>query len=192
MKKNIFNFVIFFIILLSPLIIFGQTEINYPSLPGVTTPQEIVKEIQSGKEAFPLFMNYIFQLLLVVSILVAVGVVSYGGIAYLFSTNNPTKKKNARSWILSAIHGLLIVFVSYAFLFTLDSQLVLFHLRGLTSSKQIEKVNLEWEIENTYFQIPFGLLIEDAILNENAKNKLYDVLDATNAAEAEAEVPALL
>jgi len=49
MKKNIFIFALFFVILFSPLIIFGQTEINYPSLPGVITPQEIVKEIQSGK-----------------------------------------------------------------------------------------------------------------------------------------------
>lgn len=181
--------ILFFILFLSvvPFSTSAQTEVIYPSLPGVLAPQEIAKTAQTEGEVLPLFMAYLFRLILVVSLLVVVGVVLYAGILYLLSTGNPIRSKIAREWILSAIQGALVIFTSYALLFALDSQLVLFGQRNLEKGDRFEKVDLDWETRNSYFQIPFGLLIEDAILNENAKNKLYDVLDATNEAEAVAE-----
>ena len=184
-----FTIIFFFILLLSvvPFFVSAQTEVIYPSLPGVLTPQDIANEAQTEAEVLPLFMAYLFRLILVVSLLVVIGVILYAGILYLLSTGNPIKSKIAREWILSAIQGALVIFTSYALLFALDSQLVLFGQRNLEKGENVERVDLDWEIRNSYFQIPFGLLIEDAILNENAKNKLYDVLDATNEAEAVAE-----
>ena len=184
-----FTIIFFFILFLFvvPFSTSAQTEVIYPSLPGVLTPQEIANEAQTEAEVLPLFMAYLFRLILLVSLLVVIGVVLYAGILYLLSTGNPIRSKIAREWILSAIQGALVIFTSYALLFALDSQLVLFGQRNLEKGERFERVDLDWEIRNSYFQIPFGLLIEDAILNENAKNKLYDVLDATNEAEVVAE-----
>jgi murein DD-endopeptidase MepM/ murein hydrolase activator NlpD len=188
MRKFIFVFVFVLIVTaVFPSLASAQTEVSYPSIPGVFSPEEI-REV-AGREAdiFPLFMAYIFRLLLVVSIFVVIGVVLYAGFLYILSTGNTIRTKVAKEWVLSAIQGALIVFSSYVLLFALDSQLLLFRLSDLEETRGLEQIDLEWEIRNTYFQIPFGLLIEDAILNENAKNKFYDVLDATNEAEAEAE-----
>lgn len=184
--KILLSFLILFLVF-APFLTFAQTEVVYPSFPGVVAPQDIVREAQTEKEILPLFIDYIFRLILVISLIAVIGVILYAGTLYLLSTGNPIKTKIAREWILSAIQGTLVIFSSYALLYALDSQLVLFGLRNLEKGDRVERVDLNWEIRNSYFQIPFGLLIEDAILNENAKNKLYDVLDATNEAEAVAE-----
>jgi len=187
MKKSILLFVLILLLAVVPLIVFSQTEITYPSLPGVVSPQEFLREAETQEEILPLFINYIFHLFLVASVAVALGVILYGGFLHITSAGDPEKRKSAKSWILSAMHGALIVFASYALLFTLDSQLVLFQQRDLDDPDRMDRLDLDWEIKNIYFQIPFGLLVEDAILNETAQNKLYDVLDATYEAEDSAD-----
>ncbi len=187
MKKSILLFVLILLLAVVPLIVFSQTEITYPSLPGVVSPQEFLREAETQEEILPLFINYIFHLFLVASVAVALGVILYGGFLHITSAGDPEKRKSAKSWILSAMHGALIIFASYALLFTLDSQLVLFQQRDLDDPDRMDRLDLDWEIKNIYFQIPFGLLVEDAILNETAQNKLYDVLDATYEAEDSAD-----
>lgn len=182
MKKLLFLSLLIAIFVVTPFFAFSQ-EIIYPSIPGVAAPQEFLKEVQSQEEILPLFMTYFFHLFLVVSIAVALSVMLYGGFIYIVSSGDPEKRRHGKSWMLSALHGSLIVFASYSLLFTLDSQLVLFQQRGLDKTGTEGKVDLRWEIKNVYYQIPFGLLIEDAILNETAQSKLYDVLNATYKAE---------
>ncbi len=183
---KLFPLIVIFLLLFS-FPVFAQTEVIYPSLPGVLTPQEIANQVQSQQEIFPLFMAYLFRLLVVISVLVSLAVILYGGILYLFSAENPDKKQNAKSWILSAIHGALIIFISYSFLLALDSRLVLFGLNELKKGNEIEKINLEWSIKQVYFQIPFGLLVEEAATNENARDRFYDILDAVYDAEDTAD-----
>ncbi len=178
----------FFLVLFLPVLFSSaQTEVSYPPIPGVISPQEIRQEVQTEAEVLPLFTAYLFRFLLIISFFAIVGIIMYAGGLYLLSSGNPIKTKIAREWILSAIQGSLIIFTSYALLFALDSHFVLFRLRDLEETRRIEMIDLEWEIRNVYYQIPFGLLIEDAILNDTARNKLYDVLDATNRAEAAAD-----
>ena len=182
MKKLLFLSLLIAIFVVTPFFAFSQ-EIIYPSIPGVAAPQEFLKEVQSQEEILPLFMTYFFHLFLVVSIAVAVSIMLYGGFIYIISSGDPEKRKHGKSWMLSALQGSLIVFASYSLLFTLDSQLVLFQQREIDKTGTEGKVDLKWEIKNVYYQIPFGLLIEDAILNETAQSKLYDVLNATYKAE---------
>jgi murein DD-endopeptidase MepM/ murein hydrolase activator NlpD len=181
MKKYIFCLLLVVLIIL-PFTIFSQ-EVSYPNIPGAIAPQNFLGEAQSQGEILPLFLEYFFQLFLIISVAVAFFVILYGGIVYISSSGDPEKRKNGKNWILGAMQGTLIIFASYALLYTLDSQLVLFQQRQLDDGKKEEKIHLEWEIKNIYYQIPFGLLIEDAILNETAQSKLYDVLDATYKAE---------
>ncbi len=78
--------------------------------------------------------------------------------------------------------------LSYTILFTLDSQFVLFRQIDLEGEEEtVDSIDIQWEIKNVYFQTPLGLLIEDAVLNENGKNKLYDVYYATQDAELTAD-----
>jgi len=188
MKKVLFTVFILLVILALPLPALSQTEVVYPEIPGIgITPQDFMEEGITEVESFPLFMDYIFRLLLVVSILAVVAVLSYAGVLYMVSSGRPDRTKIAREWILSAMQGALIIFASYALLFAIDSRFVLFDVRELDDIEEIDPVDLEWEIKNRYYQIPFGLLIEDAILNEVAESKFYDVYEATMSAEAAAD-----
>ena len=188
MKKALFTVAIVALFLGLPLFAFSQTEVVYPEMPGFgVTPQTALDEGLSEEEVLPLFMGYIFQLLLVVSLLTVFAVLVYAGALYMLSSGRPDRNKIAREWILSAMQGALVVFVSYTLLFAIDSRFVLFELRDPEEPREIDPAELEWEIKNRYYQIPFGMLIEDAILNEIAESKFYDVYDATVRAEAVAE-----
>ncbi len=182
---KLFLLVLFFVII--PFSIFAQTEVVYPSLPGVIAPQEIPGQVFSQEEIFPLFMAYLFRLLVYVASFVFLLVVLYGGILFVLSGGSPEKKQNAKSWILSALQGALIIFSSYALLTALDSRLVIFNLSKLEESDSIHKISLEWTIKQSYFQIPFGLLVEEAAINENARDRFFDILDAIYDAEDTAD-----
>jgi len=189
MKKAIIIAGIAIAIFSFPLSVFSQTEVTYPSLPGIgiPTPQEAVREAGFEEDVFPVFMAYLFNLLLMAALLTTVGVVIYGGVLYAFSGENPEKKKEARRWIISAFQGAFIVLFSHTFLYALDTGFVVFRARELAETRRIERVDLEWTIKDIYFQVPLGLLIEDAGLNENARDKFYDILDATDEAESQAD-----
>jgi len=106
---------------------------------------------------------------------------------YAFSHGDAEKRKEAKRWIVSAFQGAFIVLFSHTFLYALDSGFVVFRARDLEEARRIEKADLEWTIKNVYFQTPLGLLAEDAGVNENARDKIYDVLDATDEAERQAD-----
>ncbi len=164
----------------------ATTEVNYPAIPGVTAPQEIGKDGDS-EQSFPLFMGYMFRFILAVSIIVAVVIIFYGGALYMLSANNPERKKHAIGWIRGAIQGMLIMLFSHFILTSIDSRFLIFTTKNLEKVQPSENITLTDEIKDTYFQIPLGLLIEDLGINEVARDRLHDVLDATYDAEDSAE-----
>jgi hypothetical protein len=182
MKKTSLLCIIF---LFLPNFIFAQTEVEYPALLRSIPPQEITEFAVSEQEAFFLYVSYLFEFLLIISILVVIGIAVLGGTLYLISSGDLSKKRSAKSWMVSALQGMVIISVSYLLLFTINHSLVLFQQKELMETDVLEagQEYLEKDIMRMYFQIPLGLLIEDAVLNENAENKLNDVLDATNQAE---------
>jgi len=187
MKKFFLVSILLALFVFAPLFVFSYTEVTYPAIPGVEAPQDFLADAQR-EEVLPLFMTYFFHLLIAISIIVAVVIVVYGGVLHITSSGDAEKRKEARRWILSAMQGVLIVLFSYATLFALDSRFVLFETREPDDVDEIEDFReIEWTIKNVYYQIPFGMLIEDAILNEKAEEKLYAVLDATEDAEETAE-----
>ncbi len=193
MQKKACIKIIFFALLIVflPFLVFSSTEVNYPHIPGIgiAPPQDVIDDGSIEENMiFPLFVAYIFSFLLVVSILVAVGVLIYGGFLYILSADSAEKKKNAKEWILSAFHGVFIVLASYSILLALNLRFVQFE--GITDIEKrdpLENIDLTWTIKNVYFQIPFGLLIEDAALNEKGRDKFYDILDAVYDAEDTAD-----
>jgi len=160
------NFLILFLLgifLFQANFVFAS-EIKYPPLPGILTPQEIDKKIQLGEiekeDRLGLYFKYFFNLSFIIIILVCLGVLIYGGVLYLLSPAKPAVLISAKKNITSALLGLLILFSSYLILVTINPQLSI-----LPSWKLKEKALSPTPVSEkkeviTYFQVPSGVLIE--------------------------------
>ncbi len=175
-------------------------EINYPSLPfpGVDSPQVLLEKIQKGEipgeQALPLYIKYFYYLSLMIAGLLALGVIVYGGLLYLISAGAPVKMISAKEQITGGILGLVILLSSYLILATINPQLAIFRLPGLekVAFPEIEPPPLAEEKVPTYFQVPTGIIIENAALNKEAQEKLdYAYQTAEAAAESANELYAL-
>ncbi len=180
--KNIFSFLLIFLIFALPVNASFQTEVIYPSF-----LDTILLEKATAENALPIFMAYMFRLLLFASVVTAGGVIIYGGVLYLFSLESPERRKSAKTWIVSALQGVFIVLLSHMLLSLLDSRFLFFNMQKLEETKKTENLKIDWEIEHTYFQVPFGLLIEETALNNNGRDRFYDILDAVYDAEDTAD-----
>lgn len=56
--------------------------------------------------------------------LIAMMIIIYGGILYIASGGNPSKRQDAKEWILAAIFGLMLLFGAYLLLHTINPCLV--------------------------------------------------------------------
>jgi len=197
-KRKIFFFFlsfVFFIFLanFALAVEFRPPEINYPQLPfpGVLSPQ-VFGEIP-GEQAFLLYVKYFYYLFLMVAGFLAFGTIVYGGFLYLISAGAPVKMIAAKEQITGGILGLVILLSSYLILATINPQLVILRLPGLEKI-EIEPIEIE-KMEPTtpvYFQIPTGMIIERAVLNEEAQRKLDSVFQtADKIAKAANELYAL-
>jgi len=190
-KQRFFFFFLFFLFFiffanLTLAVEFRAPEINYPSLPfpGVDSPQVFLEKIQegeiSGEQALPLYVKYFYYLFLMIAGLLALGTMVYGGFLYLISAGAPVKMIAAREQITGGILGFVILLSSYLILATINPQLAIFRLPGLekVTLPEIEITPLEKKVP-TYFQVPTGMIIENAVLNEEAQEKLYSAYQTT-------------
>ncbi len=191
---------LFFIVLLLFLFMLGADfvlaiefrapEINYPYLPfrGVDPPQVFLEKIEKGEEALPLYVKYFYYLFLMIAGLLALGVMVYGGLLYLISAGAPVKMIAAREQITGGILGFVILLSSYLILATINPQLAIFRLPGLEKI-EIEPIEIEEMEPRTpvYFQIPTGKIIENAVLNEEAQEKLDSTYQAAEKTAKAAE-----
>jgi len=90
-------------------------EIKYPVINGI----EITTSTTISEYAV-----YFFSLSLIIAAIAAFAVLTYGGIRYLLSLNNPEAMKDARTWISSGGIGLLIILASYLILSTINPEIV--------------------------------------------------------------------
>jgi len=88
-------------------------EIKYPVINGI----EITTSTTISEYAV-----YFFSLSLIIAAIAAFAVLTYGGIRYLLSFNNPAAMKDARTWVSSGIIGLFIILASYLILSTISPQ----------------------------------------------------------------------
>lgn len=125
-KRNL-SLLIFFLLGVFGLAFFvsaQRLELQYPQIPGVTTPQPGI----SLQE----FARYIYHLSLIIGAIIAFGLFVYGGFLYLISVGRPAKMSEAKDRMLSAILGLLILFGSYVILSTLDPTLTIFQAEQIS------------------------------------------------------------
>lgn len=178
-KKLIALFLFAFFFIATANFVFAL-EINYPTVPGTMAPQEFLRKIEAGEileeQALSLFIVYFFNLFLIITALVAFGVIVYAGIRYLVSAGNPAILSDAKNQIFSAFLGLVIVLSSYLILYTIDPGLVILKPPGIESAPIVEPlapVPVEERI-HTYQEIPVGILI-GRVLDKEKLNELQDI-----------------
>ena len=109
-KKNRFFLIPFFFFLLFPIIVFG-VQINAP-------------DVGSTDSSIPQFLANFYKFAIMISGVLAVGMIIWGGILYTLSGASISKKNNGKELILSALFGLALVLGSYLILNTINPRLV--------------------------------------------------------------------
>ncbi len=194
MKKSLLVtlFLFLFFLFCFSGVVFGstalQTEIIYPDIGGGTIPPHT---LQKEGIAPPLwssyFLVYVFRLLFILSFFVIFLVSVYGSILYfssLSSSSNSVKIKSAKGWLMGAMQGALVISFSVIILSSIGNQFVLFRQINITDvNNQYTPMSLNWSLSNQYFQIPFGSIIEKALLNNHGKKNIYDIFIKTKHAE---------
>lgn len=98
-------------------------EVEYPEIEG-EKPETTTTQV-------PEYVKYIFNFLIWISGVVALGVLIYAGFQYFTSTGNPEAINDAKDRIRAALLGLLILFGSYLILISINPDLVVFNLKRL-------------------------------------------------------------
>ncbi len=152
-KIKIFIFAFFILIFILQANSSLAMDINYPSIPGALTPQEI--EERPAEEQLPLLVNYFTRLFFILVIAIVVCVIIYGGILYFLSGAKPALMLVARNRISQGLLGLLIIACSYLILATINPQLLVFKLTPTGVSQQLS-VSFAPDNQITALQIPAG------------------------------------
>ncbi len=164
-------------------------EIKYPKIPGVSTPQQFLKEIEEEtiekEKALSLYVKYLFYLFLMIGGLLTLGSTIFGGVKYLISGGNVPAMKDARETISSGILGLVILFSSFLIITLINPQLTFFHLSELKKVvfPEIEIPPPTEREPPIYFQVPVGKIIENAIDEEKLNYVKEVAIEAELASE---------
>lgn len=85
---------------------------------------EAVQAPQTAKSVdLPQLIGNFYQWALGIGGIIALGIIIFGGILYTISPGNSSRQNNAKTWIISALLGLVLLFGSYAILNTVNPDL---------------------------------------------------------------------
>jgi len=117
--RKIFIIFLFGILLIFPLSSFSQNcrQLEVP-IPGLKT---------TCLPALPDYIGAIYNFALMVSGVICLGALLYGGFRYLTSVGRPAAMSDARDQIFSAILGLIILFSAFLILKTINPELVILY-----------------------------------------------------------------
>ncbi len=125
MKKKIFLFLVTTVIFLAIFLFSGiaeagpvaprPLEVSYPEIPHIPPLTKTV--------SLPVYVKYLYYLIITLSGILAFGVLVYAGFTYFTSVGNPVKMQESIDRIRSCIIGLLLLFGSWLILRTINPQL---------------------------------------------------------------------
>ncbi len=124
LKKNKFKKIAVSLVLLLFLAFIGFSFVSAQLTPEVKYPKIGTKEITETTSLGD-YISYIFSLGIIVGVLIAIGVLIYGGFLFLSSTGKPEQLKEAQDRIFAAFLGLIILLGSYLILATVNPQLTI-------------------------------------------------------------------
>jgi len=163
-KVLFFFFLLFFLFQTSSTF---ALEINYPSIPGATPPQDFVNTA-SKEEVFALYVKYVFVLILWVSGVIFFGSLLYAGFLYLTSAGSVDKIIRAREQVFSSFLGILLLFSCILILNTLGPQFAPSKIVPPPELTPAEEITIPSFIEKNYnsiisTELPLGYLIQERI-----------------------------
>lgn len=109
----------------SLVLAYRQLEVSYPQMPSIVTPSTV-------KTSLPEYIKYVFSFSLLCIGLVILGSLLQGGFRYLVSVGNPDKMKDSREQMISAFTGGLMLLGAYILLNTINPELVVLRIPGIT------------------------------------------------------------
>jgi len=105
-------------------------EIVYPAIPSTTVPE-------TTAVGLPKYVQYIFHLAVVIIGFIIFGALVYAGFNYLTSAGSPAKLSDAKTGIVAAFLGAVILLASYLIFHTINPQLTILKLAEVKPLSQI-------------------------------------------------------
>ncbi len=145
-----------------------RIDLKYPPVPGAEAPHIFMNKIKAGEyernQALPLYLKYVYHLLITLTGIACLVSVSWGGFTYLTSTvrgDAPTTKKALDRITLSVI-GIVITLSSYMILNTLNPELLTFYLEkdALPEVEMPEVEKPEYDYTHQFAEVPWAGLIQ--------------------------------
>lgn len=181
MKKILFF--LFLTAVLFPMGIFAQRplEVDYPAISGY--------EITETTVPFGNYIKYIYIFTIIISGFIGLGVLVWAGFRYLTSSGNPERMGEAKNWITSCLIGLLIIFLSWIIVNTINPQLTVLEQRPIIPfvsdipkgvilcEKQVD-INRAWDLVLEYknLEISTDTIDERDRIKEEYEDIMQEVL----------------
>ncbi|OHA14214.1 MAG: hypothetical protein A3G49_03175 [Candidatus Sungbacteria bacterium RIFCSPLOWO2_12_FULL_41_11] len=127
---KIFKHITIFLILILSAVLLVQISYAKNTCPTKTQGECVVVEATAQTASPYLALSYsgyldnLYQYLLGLVGIAALGAMVYGGVLYIVAAGNPSKLGEAKGWISNAIYGLLLAAFSYVLLYTINPDLV--------------------------------------------------------------------
>lgn len=141
-------------------------EINYPSVPGALSPNEIEECVASGDceptQRLALYVKYFYNFFIIISGFVCFIAFVRGGLLCLTAFGNVSKMREGLNYILAGISGTTLILFSYGLLLLLNPELTILSLEPpppITEESEEEKPEISEELAS-YIEVPMGGYIE--------------------------------
>ncbi|MGC9031395.1 MAG: pilin, partial [Minisyncoccia bacterium] len=137
-KKIFIFFISFFVLIFFFAPIFAQSifhwkpEVKYPT---ITTSQTTTITISTTTDIVK-YIQYIFNFAILIAVIAAISSLIYGGFLYITSGDNPQQLTNAKSQIISAFLGLIIILSSHLLFTVLNPSLTMPNLPQLVGLEE--------------------------------------------------------
>ncbi len=127
-KQWIWNALIGLALLFGSYLILNTINPNLTKFQNLDLSQVKVEKVAEAPQAvknlnLPQLIGNFYQWALGIGGLVALGIIIFGGILYTISPGNSSRQGEAKTWIMSALLGLALLFGSYAILNTVNPDL---------------------------------------------------------------------
>ena len=119
---DLFSFLFVFFLFNNHALAQGNTEVEYPTIPGAPLPNQI------EQISIPDYIKYIFNFSIITVGLIAFGVLVFAGFRYLSSAGSSEAISAAKKQIKSSIFGIFLLLASYLILTTINPQLIVIQI----------------------------------------------------------------
>ena len=173
--KKIYFVIFIFLFLLSAFAFGAGTEIGYPSVPSATAP--------TSNTTFPEYAKYLVNLGLIISGIVAFGVLVRAGFLYLTSAGNLDQIEQAKRKIVAGLLGLIIILGSYLILYTINPELVEWGLKTRKPEQGIYLIDKNGEryfINDTVEEVSYSDIVKVKFLSPTSSLLAVYLYDSKN------------